>query len=754
MPSREDILAFINQHPEKAGKREIARHFKIAGAARIELKRIIKDLTADGHIEKKQKKLLRPGALPPVFVASIKERDAQGDLIAFPLNWDGAAGSEPRLLVLQDKRGASMHKAGVGDRVLVKLSSTDPQGAAKHCVRIMRKLERAPADLLGVLSIDPVSKQARLLPVDRKQNELDVDPRYLEDAQDGDLVTVEVVTKGRHRYPRAHVKKRIGAMGSEKAVTEIALHAHNIPREFPDQVIAEAESAKPFTMDQREDWRDMPLITIDPADAKDHDDAVYAQADTAEDNPDGTIVYVAIADVAAYVHPSSAMDREAQKRGNSVYFPDRVVPMLPEAISNNLCSLREKEDRPALAVAMKFSAEGKKLSHSFHRIVMRSAAKLSYQQAQKAIEGVLDEKTEMLLEPVLKPLWQAYDILKKGRDKRAPLELDIAERKLKLKQDGTVDHVFVPERLDAHKLIEECMIQANVCAAEQLEAKKAPVLYRVHDASTPEKLASLRDFLSTLSIKVPTAGGLRASNFNHILAKVEGTPSAQLVNEVVLRSQAQAEYTPQNIGHFGLNLRRYAHFTSPIRRYADLLIHRSLIRALGFGRDGLPESFEDKLDAIGGEISAAERRAMLAERETIDRLIAQWLCDKLGATFNGRVAGVTKAGLFVRLNESGADGFVPASTIGVDYYEYVETAHALVARQSGETFQLGDQVEVKLVEAAPFAGALRFEMLSDGQVRKDLKGNLKRRSPAGRARGRSQGKPYKNLKKQKAPRRY
>ncbi|MCR9061150.1 MAG: RNB domain-containing ribonuclease, partial [Rhodobacteraceae bacterium] len=394
----------------------------------------------------------------------------------------------------------------------------------------------------------------------------------------------------------------------------------------------------------------------------------------------------------------------------------RVIPMLPERISNQLCSLRELEDKPALGVRMVFDKTGRKISHTFHRVLMRSAAKLSYHQAQKAIDGLPDDKTGTLLEGVLQPIWDAYAVVKKGRDAREPLELDLPERKIKLKDDGTVDHVFVPERLDAHKLIEEFMIQANVAAAETLEKKKSPLLYRVHDASTPEKLESLKDFLSTLNMKLPSSGGLRPSVFNGILAKVKDSPQANLVNEVVLRSQAQAEYAPQNIGHFGLNLRRYAHFTSPIRRYADLIVHRGLISVLGLGKDGLPEGIESKLEAIGAEISAAERRAMLAERDTIDRLIALWMSDQIGATFQGRIAGVVKSGMFIRLQDTGADGFVPASTIGLDYYRYDEGSHALIGDKTGETYQLGDQVEVKLVEAAPFAGALTFELLSHGRI--------------------------------------
>lgn len=715
MPSREDILAFVADNPGRAGKREIARHFGIIGGARIHLKKMLKDLSEEGLIEKRNKRMIRPGDLPPVFVARLFGRDSDGDLLGVPVDWDEEAGDPPNILVLSGKTKAT--QPGVGDRALIRLTEAESGPEAEHVARVIKVLEKKQGAILGIFRKRGGDRPPYLEPIDRKQRELDVDPADLKEADDGDLVSVQVSRSGRYGQPRALIVERFGSMNSEKAISEIALQSHGIPHVFPSAVEAQAEASRPVeTLGKREDWRQVPLITIDPPDAKDHDDAVFAEPDEDPENSGGQVIYVAIADVAHYVTPGTAMDREANIRGNSVYFPDRVIPMLPERISNQLCSLREKEDKPALGVRMIFDKTGRKTGHSFHRVLMRSAAKLSYQQAQKAIDGIPDDKTETLLEGVLKPLWTAYAVLKKGREAREPLELDLPERKIKLKDDGTVDHVYVPERLDAHKLIEEFMIQANVAAAETLEKKKSPLLYRVHDASTPEKLESLKEFLSTLNMKLPSSGGLRPAVFNGILAKVKDTPQAHLVNEVVLRSQAQAEYTPQNIGHFGLNLRRYAHFTSPIRRYADLIVHRGLISALGFGKDGLPDGIESKLEAIGAEISGAERRAMLAERDTIDRLIALWMSDQIGATFEGRIAGVVKSGLFVRLQDTGADGFVPASTIGLDYYRYDEGSHALIGDKSGETYQLGDQVEVRLVEAAPFAGALTFELLSHGRI--------------------------------------
>jgi ribonuclease R len=336
---------------------------------------------------------------------------------------------------------------------------------------------------------------------------------------------------------------------------------------------------------------------------------------------------------------------------------------------------------------------------------------------------------------VLTPLWAAYRAVKKARDAREPLELDLPERKILLDENSNVASVIVPPRLDAHRLIEEFMILANVAAAETLTAKRIPLVFRVHDASSLEKLTALREFLESLDIPFAKSETIKPGHFNRVLKQVEGTEHQQIVNEVILRSQAQAEYSSENYGHFGLNLRKYAHFTSPIRRYADLIVHRALIRAHGFGKDGLPEHMTNEMLAeIGASISAAERRAMAAERETVDRLIAHHLSGQVGAKFNGRVSGVVRSGLFVSLHETGAQGFVPASTLGKDYFVHDEGQHALIGERTGEGYRLGDEVEVRLVEAVPVAGALRFEVLSEGRRMKPAgrgkRGERRRRAEA------------------------
>ena len=717
-PSRDAIVAFIKKNPGKVGTKEIAREFGLKNADRAELKRILRDLADQGAIKKQGKKISEAATLPATVLADITGRDADGELIASPAEWDEVESGEPPKIRIHIPRhtrpGAA---AGVGDRALLRVEHSDDEGAA-YRGRVIKVVDHARHRVLGIFRALP-DGGGRLVPVDKKQagRELNIAKQDTMGAADGDLVSVDLVRSRGFGLGSGKVSERLGSLKSEKAISLIAIHAHDIPQAFSQAALREAEEAKPATLKGREDWRDVPLVTIDPPDAKDHDDAVHAEPDPDANNKGGYIVNVAIADVAFYVRPGSALDRDALSRGNSVYFPDRVVPMLPERISNDLCSLVPGELRGALAVRLVIGSDGRKRSHSFHRILMRSAAKLHYAQAQAAIDGKPDDITGPLLDPILKPLYAAYAVVKRARDERDPLDLDIPERKILLKADGTVDRVIVPERLDAHRLIEEFMILANVAAAETLERKSLPLIYRVHDEPTLEKVHALQEFLRTLDVPFAKSGALRPSLFNRVLTLVAGQDYEQLVNEVVLRSQAQAEYSAENYGHFGLNLRRYAHFTSPIRRYADLVVHRGLIRALGLGEGALPDSeTAENLSEVAAEVSVTERRAMKAERETADRLIAHHLVDRIGATFQGRISGVTRAGLFVKLDDTGADGLIPIRSLGTEYFNYDETRHALVGSRSGAMHRLGDVVDVRLVEAQPIAGALRFELLSEGQT--------------------------------------
>jgi ribonuclease R len=713
LPSRDELLAFVRAKSGKIGTREIARAFGAKNADRAALKRMLRELADQGHIERRRKKVHRAGALPPVVVADVAGRDSDGEFLARPTEWDEEAhGAAPVIRIVTPRRVRPGEAAGVGDRALVRIERIGEETTG----RVIKLIDRAKHRVLGIFRGLP-DGGGRLVPIDKRQlgRELAIPADATAAAVDGDLVSVDVARHGRLGLRSGSVVERLGSIKSERAVSLIAIHAHGIPQDFSPAALAEAAAARPATLAEREDWRTVPFVTIDPPDAKDHDDAVHAAPDADPRNPGGHIVSVAIADVAEYVRTGSALDRAAAERGNSVYFPDRVVPMLPERISNDLCSLRPNEDRPALAVRMIVGADGRKRAHSFHRVLIRSAARLHYEQAQLAVSGRTDEITEPIAQAVLEPLYAAYRVVRRARDEREPLDLDIPERKIVLKSDGTVDRVIIPQRLESHRLIEEFMIFANVAAAESCERARVPLIYRVHDEPAPEKLNALREFLATLDIALPKGGALRPDAFNRILARVKGRDVERLVNEVVLRSQAQAEYSSENFGHFGLNLRRYAHFTSPIRRYADLVVHRALIRALKLGSDGLPESVTAaELAEIAANISATERRAMKAERETADRLIAHFLADRVGAVFDGHISGVTRAGLFVELDETGADGFIPARLIGDEYFRFNEAGRAFVGRS--QTHRLGDPVTVELVEAAPVAGALRFRLVRDAST--------------------------------------
>lgn len=714
LPTREQILEFLSTEA-KAGKREIARAFGIKGGDRIALKQLLAEMAASGEVLGGRNRVRVRGSLPPVTVLEIVGRDDDGDLIAEPVVWESEDGPRPRVLIVTRRPTADGTQPGIGDRVLAritKLEEPDVEGLRFEAEPI-RPVPREKRRLLGIFRA--YAKGGGLIsPVDRKElRDWRVEGGDEGGAREGDLVRFDLARAGRDRIPRARVVETLGNPRDQRKISLIAVHAHGIPDDFPQTVLDEAAELDPPDVHGRADLRKVPLVTIDPADARDHDDAVHATPDPDPGNRGGWLVTVAIADVAHYVRPGSRLDREAQLRGNSVYFPDRVVPMLPETISNDLCSLREGEERPCLAVRMTFDRNGDKRRHVFERALMRSAAKLSYEEAQAAVDGQVSKKAGAILKTALLPLWSAYRILAAARARRAPLDLNLPERRIVLDAEGRVERVVVPERLEAHRLIEEFMIQANVAAAEALQGRRSPVVYRVHGPPSQEKLKALRDFLETLDLKIPS-GELKPQHFNRVLERASKLPVSELVNEVVLRAQTQAEYSIENYGHFGLNLRNYAHFTSPIRRYSDLLVHRALIRALKLGSGGLTEEELPRLADIARSISEAERRAMAAERETTDRLIAAHLADRIGAQFTGRISGVTRSGLFVRLKDTGADGFVPASSMIGDFYRHVEEAHALVGTK-GETYRLGDTVEVRLVEAIPSAGALRFELLSPGR---------------------------------------
>jgi ribonuclease R len=696
------VLDALAQSPA-ATKRDLTRLLNIKGNERIALKRILKELEQEGLLERGRKKTYtKPGALPEVTVLEIAGQDPDGELLARPVKWDSPE-DPPKVIVVPSRDEGA--RVGVGDRFLGRLAESDDGYEA----RIIKKLGASAHKVLGVYQ--KTQAGGRIAPIDRKSRiEFIVDTRDANNAAPNELVLAEPLAGRASGLPRARVVERLGSMNEPKAVSLIAIHAHGIPTEFPDEVIAAAKAAKPVDPRGRTDLRMVPLVTIDPEDARDHDDAVWAGPDDDPKNKGGHIVIVAIADVAHYVTSGSALDREALKRGNSCYFPDRVVPMLPEELSADLCSLKEGVDRACLAVRMVFDRSGNKRHHEFVRGVMRSAARLTYAQAQAAFDGRTDEKTRDVAKGTLAPLWAAYQAVLIARKERDPLDLDLPERRIVLGADGKVSSIAFRDRLESMKLIEEFMIQANVAAAETLEKAKVPLLYRIHETPSKEKVATFSDFLRTIGITFAKGQVIKPGVFNRILERVKGGPHGDVMNDVVLRTQAQAVYAPENVGHFGLNLQRYAHFTSPIRRYADLVVHRALIRAGRFGGDGLTDKEIAKLGETADHISVCERRAMAAERDSTDRYVAAFMEDRIGANFTARITGVTRFGLFVRLADTGAEGLLAARSLGAEYFRHDERKHALVGDRTGTVYKLGDYVDVRLAEAAPLTGGLRFEL--------------------------------------------
>jgi ribonuclease R len=711
LPSKSEILDWISENPTLTSKRDIAKAFGIKGAARIDLKRILKELEAEGHLEKRKKTYRDPDRLPPVSVLKIQDISPDGDLFAKPMEWQGD-GTEPLVMVVPR---ASDPALGLGDRLLARVQEV--RGEEYHyTARLIRRIGHNPRKVLGVFRKG--SEGGRILPIDKGDGKEWLVPEGAAGgAKDGELVEAEQSgPKGRMGLPRARIVNRLGDPTAPKAVSLIAIHQHGIPDDFPDAVIAYADAQKPAGLAGREDMRDMPLVTIDPADARDHDDACWAHEDDAPKNEGGYVIWVAIADVAHYVTPGSALDREAKKRGNSSYFPDRVVPMLPDRLSGDLCSLHEGVPRACVAVRMQINAQGEKIGHRFVRGLMRSVASLNYQEVQEARDGTPNDKCGPLMEDVIDPLYQAYDLLVRARKNRQPLDLDLPERKVILSDEGKVLSVNFRDRLDAHKLIEEFMIQANVDAAETLIAKKSPLLFRVHEEPSPEKLEALRETASSAGLPLVKGQVLQTRHLNALLNAAEGTDHDELINMSTLRAMTQAYYSPVNFGHFGLALRNYAHFTSPIRRYSDLIVHRGLISSHGWGKDGLTPEDIERLESTATHISDTERRSMMAERDTTDRYLAAFLSERVGNEFTGRISGVAKFGVFVRMDDTGADGLIPVRSLGREYFHYDRESNTLMGSDTGLIIGVGQRVTVKLLEALPVTGGIALELISlDGK---------------------------------------
>ncbi|MEN0074721.1 MAG: ribonuclease R [Paracraurococcus sp.] len=703
LPTKEALRRFLAAHPGKLGKTEIVRHFGLSVDQRPALRALLAELKEDGSLLPAGRRGVsaglaeRPGRLPEMAVIEVTGTDPDGDPIARPLGWKPESqGRMPVIYMRPEPAGQAA--LAPGERVLARLK---PIGGGKYEGRTVKRIGAAgPARLLGVY------EEGRLIPTDRRHKaEWAVPPGEEGGAAPGEIVLAEPLPgRGPLGLRPARIVERLGRMGEARSVSLICIHAHGIPEIFPAEAVQEAARARGVTAEGREDLRDIPLVTIDGEDARDFDDAVWAEPDGA-----GWRVIVAIADVAHYVRPGSALDREAWARGNSVYFPDRVVPMLPEALSNGWCSLRPGEPRGCLFVEMRLDAGGMKTSHRFGRGLMTSAARLTYEQVQAAQEPGEDPAGPPA--GTLAALYGAFRSLLAARERRGTLELDLPERRVRLGPAGEVLAVEPRARLDSHRLIEEFMVAANVAAAEELERLGQPCLYRVHDQPADRKLEGLRQFLDAFGLSLPASDRLRPADFAHLLERVQGRPEERLVHETVLRSQSQAAYDPENIGHFGLALARYAHFTSPIRRYADLLVHRALVRGLKLGGDGLAEAEAARLPETGEHITRTERRAAAAERDAVDRYLAAFMSHRIGEVFEARISGVTRFGLFVTVEANGASGILPLASLPDDRWTEDQARHALSGQRTGLTFTLGQAVEARLVEANPRTGGMVFHLM-------------------------------------------
>jgi len=745
LPSRKQILDFIASSDQPAGKREIARAFGLSGQDKIELKALLKDMADEGLIDHSRGRAFHQmGGVPKVTVLRVSQVDDSGHVFAVPEQWH-AETPAPRIRVLE--RGKSA--LGIGCRVL---SRTEQKGES-WVAHPMKKLERSAELMLGVVRRE--GDKFWLSPVDKKERrELQI--TALKDAEPGDLVLCEVA--GRPPRVTARVDAVLGDPFAPRSFSLIAIHKHGLHTEFAEGAIAEAHRVSKLPLGEREDLTHIPIVAIDPEDARDHDDAIWAEAD----GEGGWNAIVAIADVSFYVRPGSELDREARARGNSVYFPDRVVPMLPEELSADICSLKEGADRAALACHLKVGKDGAVKDWRFTRAKVRIAANIAYEDAQAAMDAAGEARIEVssptcsmppiegrvpkqLVEKALKPLWECWRALFAARQKRDPLELDLPERRVVLDEKGRIASIAPRDRLDAHRLVEDYMIAANVAAARALEAKKAPVMYRVHEAPSREKLVALKDYLATFGVEFALGQVVKAGTFNRIIERIGDGDGREEIMEQLLRTQMQARYAPDRLGHFGLALATYAHFTSPIRRYADLLIHRSLVDAYKLGEGGLPKGEDEKFEAIGEQISMLERRAMEAERDTIDRYVAAYLADRVGQLVECRISGVQPFGFFATVDNLGGDGLVFAKDLGREYFRYDEAARTLVGDETGETYKIGQRLTLRLAEANPVSGSLRFE-LPEGSYGGPSRPRTDRQRPTGK-RGRPANIRHSNRKR-------
>ncbi len=690
------ILSYLGKKSGLVSRRDMADHFNIRAEARVALKELLKTMVAEGVLLKKGKSY-QSARQDFFFEAQVSGLTEEGEALLTPLKWPFEA-NQSQMILKGDRKAPAF-----GEKILVKCQDLTQNPLL---VTFIKSLEITREILTGIFQ--QVGAAGTLLSTNRKDNRaVFIPPEGTLNAHEGDFVELEVLKTDRKKRLEARVLKNYGPYAEAISPSFIAIRSHGLLETFSEKADLEALSATIPSLDNRVDLRHLPLVTIDDEDARDFDDAIYALEDEDASNPQGWIIWVAIADVSHYVTPGSALDDEALERGNSVYFPDQVLPMLPENLSNNVCSLKPQEDRACVAVKMRIDRRGHLLDYNFMRGLMRSYNRLTYQGVQQALEGQHTSYDAFTVEKILHPLYKAYGILRQARNARGALDIERSEERIYLDKKGHITKIAPRPHYDSHEIVEEMMILANVATAIYLTDHQRLGIFRVHDQPDGDKVYALSEFLKTLGLSLAKGQAIRPKVFNKLLSEAKKTPYHFAVQELILRTQAQAQYSPHNLGHYGLGLPRYMHFTSPIRRYADLIVHRALIDLIeGHKKKSFHYTLKD-LEEISEHISLRERVASKAERETTERFISAYLSHKIGEVFPCRIVGVTEFGLFLELLNNGAQGIAPFHLLPSDRYEYDRKHHRLIGRRhKGYIFSLGDTLEARLEHTEPISGSI------------------------------------------------
>jgi ribonuclease R len=719
LPSREFILQVLTQNGAPMHEDELLDLLEITDAEEDLFSRRMRAMERDGQVMRNRKR-----EICVMDKLDLIKGKVQGhpDGFGFLIPEDGRAD-----MFLSEKE---MHQVLHGDVVMVSQSGVDRRGRPE--AKIIEVLVRANNRVVGRL-FDDHGIQFVVAENRRITQDILVVPGEAHQAQVGQVVILEIIQHpNKHAQPMGRIVEVLGNYADSGMEIEIALRKHDLPNEFPNDVERQAKAIPPTVAAAdwagREDIRSLPLVTIDGETARDFDDAVYCAPEK-----DGYRLVVAIADVSHYVQPNDALDREAILRGNSVYFPRRVIPMLPEELSNGLCSLNPQVDRMCMVCDMHIDGHGEITGYRFYPSVMYSHARLTYTQVAAMLaepDGEL-AKSYATVVPHLQNLYGLFQKLLTARNKRGAIDFETVETQMIFDAQGKIERIVPVVRNDAHKLIEECMLAANVCAANFLHENKHPVLYRIHQGPTPEKLEALREFMKEFGLEIGGADEPKAADYSKLLKRIKGRPDAALLQTVMLRSLRQAKYEPENIGHFGLGYEAYAHFTSPIRRYPDLLVHRA-INAVLQGKQYKPSM---KWEDLGLNCSMTERRADDATRDVDAWLKCFYMREHLGSVFTGTVSSVTSFGMFVSLDDLYVEGLVHISELGKDYFHFDASKHQLLGERTGQKYRLGDRVEVRVVKVDMESTKVDFVLQNPVQVEgAEGEASFERKAPKGKKR--------------------